>query len=277
MLKLAVIGKDVSQSQSPKMHTFLLNKMNVECRYEAVSISPEKFFSVAPDLFKRYDAFNVTIPFKTDIIPYLTEICGDAGVFGAVNTVLCNARAGYNTDGLGFLMMLENAGVEVANKTTLVIGVGGAGRSCIKKLSDAGATVYAYERNFERLKKAHSDLGCFTALKEIPLKPFDIVFNCTGIGMHDTVGKTPEVTYEQGSVKAVGSELLELCGVAVDLIYVPEESEFLRIARQCGKQTVSGGAMLFYQAYFADCIFTGREPHAEEAKEFWDCYRREAR
>ena len=156
MLKLAVIGKDVSQSQSPAMHTFLLHALGEECSYEAVSIPPENFGERAEGLFEAYDAFNVTIPFKTDIMPYLKELKGDAKTFGAVNVVLSESRTGYNTDGMGFLLMLENAGVSVQGKDVLVLGAGGAGRSCIKKLAEAGANVFAYERDEKRLEAVAS-------------------------------------------------------------------------------------------------------------------------
>lgn len=264
MLELAVIGKDVSQSQSPSMHTFILHAMGESCSYETVSIPPEEFSVRAESLFEKYDAFNVTIPFKGDIIPFLKELRGDALSFGAVNTVLAKERAGYNTDGFGFLLMLENAGVAVSGKTVLALGAGGAGRSCVKKLVEAGAKVSVYERNYERLQSVYKEFGGFTPLKEIAAADYDIVINCTGIGMHDTVGKSP-----------ASKELLSRCNTAVDLIYVPAESEFLRIARKLGKKTVNGEAMLFYQAYMADCIYLKREPSAEEAKKFWNTYREE--
>ena len=152
-LHLAVIGKDVSQSLSPSMHAFILRRLGAECKYEAISIPPEQFAERAEELFERYDAFNVTIPFKGDIIAYLSELRDDAPVFGAVNTVLCRERAGYNTDGFGFLLMLKNAGVQVKGRSILVLGAGGAGRSCIKKLTEEGAEVYAYERSEDRLQE----------------------------------------------------------------------------------------------------------------------------
>ena len=138
MLKLAVIGKDVSKSLSPAMHAFLLGKMGAAHTYEAVSIPPAQFADCAPALFSRFDAFNVTIPFKADIMPFLGSIEGDARTFGAVNTVVSRTRTGYNTDGLGFLLMLENAGLDIKGRTVLVLGAGGAGRSCIYKLAQAG-------------------------------------------------------------------------------------------------------------------------------------------
>lgn len=271
MLKLCVIGKDVSQSQSPAMHTFLLNQMGVACSYEAVSIPPAEFSAHAEALFTAYDAFNVTIPFKGDIIPYLTSVEGDAKSFGAVNTVLSKERRGFNTDGLGFMLMLENAGVNVAGKSVLVLGTGGAGRSCIKKLMEHGANVSAYERDAARLNAVYEEFGGFTPLFEVETKPYDIIFNCTGIGMHNTVGMTPSVRTAAGEIP-VGKELLSLCETAVDLIYVPAQSEFLRIAAGLGKKTVNGASMLFYQAYYADCIYLGKTPDAAEAKGYYIQY-----
>ena len=151
MLKLAVVGKDVSKSDSPKMHAFLLGKLGYSCTYDRVSLSPEEFSERAPALFERYDAFNVTIPYKGAVIPYLRELKGDALRFGAVNTVLTKARTGYNTDGFGFLLMLRNAGIEVKGRRVLVLGAGGAGRSCIGKLLEEGALVEAYELDPVRL------------------------------------------------------------------------------------------------------------------------------
>lgn len=271
MLKLAVIGKDVSKSLSPAMHAFLLGKMGAAHTYEAVSIPPAQFADCAPALFSRFDAFNVTIPFKADIMPFLGSIEGDARTFGAVNTVVSRTRTGYNTDGLGFLLMLENAGLDIKGRTALVLGAGGAGRSCIYKLAQAGAAVFAYERSAGRLDAVHAELGGFVPLRTVEPASYDLIVNCTGIGMHDTVGKTPSVRTARGEVP-VGEELLSRCGAAVDLIYEPAQSEFLRIAASLGKKTVNGNAMLFYQAYYSDCIYLERAPSAAEAKIFYEQY-----
>jgi len=274
MLKLAVVGKDVSKSQSSAMHSFLIGRMGETCRYDAVSIPPDKFSERAESLFGEYDAFNVTIPFKTEIIPFLNALEGDAASFGAVNTVLTRSRTGYNTDGYGFMLLLENAGVEIKGRSVLLLGAGGAGRSCIRKLTEAGAEVFVYERDEKRLNDVYEEIGAFVPLKTVPVRPYDIVINATGIGMHNTVGMTPAVRDEDGE-RPVGAELLSRCGTAVDLIYVPAVTEFMRIAQDAGKKTVGGAAMLFYQAYRADCIYLGREPDAKEAKSLWEEYRKE--
>lgn len=263
MLKLAVVGKDVSQSQSPSMHTYILRNLGAKCSYETVSVPPAQFTERAEELFSRFDAFNVTIPFKGEIIPFLRRTEGDARVFGAVNTVVSATRTGYNTDGEGFSLMLKNAGVEIAGKTALVLGAGGAGRSVIKKLADAGADVYAYDLRTQNLEDVYAEFGCFTPLKELIPADYDIVINVTGVGMHKTEGVSP-----------VGEDLLSRAGAAIDLIYYPRKSEFLRIAESLGKPILNGEGMLFYQAYYGDCIVLGKQPDAAEAKRLFAAYKR---
>lgn len=256
---MAVIGKDVSRSSSPKIHTFILKEWGYDCVYDALSFPEEELEQTVRRLFAEYDAFNVTIPYKLSVMPYLREIKGDAAVFGAVNTVDVPTMSGYNTDGSGFLLLLENAGIAVEDKRVLVLGSGGAGRSVIKKLLDAGADVFAFDLNRESLKKVHAEFPAFHPLDSLSNEPYDVIVNCTGVGMHHTEGISP-----------VGTELLEKCSAAVDLIYEPKKSEFLRLAENSGKKTVNGESMLFYQAYYSDCIYLKRESSADEAKALFE-------
>lgn len=273
MLKLAVIGKDVSKSLSPQMHRFILRRMGYECEYDKISLTEAKFEARAKELFARYNGMNVTIPYKQRILPFLKRLAGDAKTFGAVNTVVTGTRTGYNTDGAGFLMMLEEAGFCVKGKRVLVLGAGGAGRSCIYALREAGADVSAYERDGKRLSAVYADFGDFIPLAEISSYDFDYVFNCTGIGMHDTVGKTPFVPDQRG--EDCLARILEYAEGVVDLIYEPEESAFLRLAKEKGKRVLNGEAMLFFQAYAADCIFTDTERDRKTVVELWKHYREE--
>lgn len=263
-LKMAVIGKDVSKSLSPKMHTFIMKNLGMGCTYDAISVPENEFEERIGGILRQYDALNVTIPYKLSVIPKLKKIHDDAEVFGAVNTVKTHTLEGYNTDGIGFLLLLENAGVEVKGKRVLVLGVGGVGRSVVKKLLDAGATVCAYDLNRENLNAVKEEFPAFTALSEPKAEIYDVVINCTGVGMHKTEGISP-----------VGGDLLSLCGTAVDLIYVPPKTEFLRIAEAAGKRIVNGEPMLFYQAYYADCVFLNRAATAAEAKELFEKYKTE--
>lgn len=269
-MRLALAGRDVSRSLSPQMHAFILKSFGETCTYDLVSVPPEGFALCMEQLFS-YDGFNVTVPYKEAILPYLSELCGDAEKVRSVNTVACGRR-GYNTDGFGFALMLKNAGFAAKGKKALVLGTGGAGKSVVSSLAESGASVFAYEKDLSRVSTFHELYRRFTPLEEIPLAPFDLIVNCTGVGMHKTAGKTPEVRCG-GKTAPVGEELLSLCGVAADLIYEPAESEFLRIAKRLKRPALSGEAMLFYQAYGADCIFTGRTSSPEEAGNFYKRYK----
>ena len=260
ILRLGLIGKDVSKSISENVHTFVLGAFGVQCVYQRFSVAPSDFDNAMRTLMGDFDAFNVTIPYKREVFSYLNEIKDDAMQCGAVNTVITKTGVGYNTDGMGFLLMLQTSGVDVAGKRALVLGVGGAGRSVAVALKNAGAQVFLYRRDKHELQEACEQLGLHAA--ENPAQGgFDIVINCTGVGMHDTVGVSP-----------VNASAFVGASVAVDLIYYPKQSKFLEIAKGLGLQTVNGESMLFYQAYYADCLFLKRTPNQTEAKELYKQY-----
>ncbi len=260
-LRLGLIGKDVSKSDSPRIHTFILQELGYGCQYESFSVDSTGFDGAIRCLLGDFDGFNVTIPYKRDILEYLDGLQGDAATFGAVNTVVSGTRTGYNTDGVGFLMMARLAGVEMKEKKVLVLGGGGAGRSTAAALKNAGATVYMYQRNREKLQETCAQLG---VLEGEPYQgSYDILVNATGVGMHDTVGVSP-----------VERAAFSGAAWAIDLIYRPAQSEFLRLAEASGLQTLNGEAMLFYQAYFADCLYLGLAPKDGQAEILYHKYQR---
>ena len=263
-MKLAVIGKDVSKSDSPKMHTFIARNMGNDITYDAISIPEDAFGNWIDGVISRYDGFNVTIPYKLSVMPRLKSIEGDAALFGAVNTVRCSDLSGHNTDGLGFMLMLKNNGVETNGKKVLLLGAGGAGRAVAKKLVQGGAAVCVYDRNIKSSLSLKDDCPQVTVLNSVEPADYDIAINATGVGMHKTEGLSP-----------VGEDVLSRVGVAVDLIYVPAESAFLRVAKGLGKPTINGQAMLFYQAYYAECIYFGARPSDEQAKALFEKYLKE--
>ena len=260
IIRLGLIGKDVSKSPSEPIHIFILGEMGYVCEYQRFSVPKEDFDSTMRTLLGDFDGFNVTIPYKRDVMAYLSELTGDALDYGAVNTVVNATGRGYNTDGKGFLLMLSTAGFEVEGKKILVLGAGGSGRSTAVALKQAGATVYIYQRNKEKLVEVCEELGV-TPSADPEAGGYDMLVNCTGVGMHDTEGSSP-VTAKAFS----GAE------TAVDLIYTPPQSEFLRLAKTQGLRTLNGAAMLFYQAYFADCLYLGIQPRETQAKSLYEKY-----
>ena len=259
-LRLGLIGKDVSKSTSGAIHRFILSEFGVECEYQSFSITPQDLDSTMRRLLGDFDGFNVTIPYKRDVFEYLDGVDGSALNCGAVNTVLSATRVGYNTDVAGFMLMLTAAGITVKNKKVLVLGAGGAGRSSAVALKDAGAQVFMYRRNRAELEEVCSQLGV-QAVNDPERGGFDVVINSTGVGMHDTEGVSP-----------VGVKAFDGATVAVDLIYTPKQSKFLSIASEQGLQTLNGEAMLFYQAYYADCLYLNYSPSEEQAKTLYKKY-----
>ena len=256
-IRLALIGKDVSKSTSEQIHKFILAKLGVECAYTRFSVPLEDFDSTMRTLMGDFDGFNVTIPYKRDVMGYLSEVTGDALDYGAVNTVVTASGKGYNTDGAGFLLMLQAAKIAVKNKKILVLGGGGSGRSTAVALKKSGGQVFMYQRRREKLLETCAELH-ITPADSAEEGVFDILINCTGVGMHDSEGISP-----------VKAQAFRGASVAIDLIYTPEKSEFLKLAEGQGLQILNGAAMLFYQAYFADCLYLGIEPNVEQATELY--------
>lgn len=260
-LKLAIIGRDVSNSMSPVIHTFLAGLTHTELSYAKISVPDDKFEDEIDGILKKYDGFNVTIPYKISIIPHLNGVAGDAAAFGAVNTITARDLIGYNTDGNGFSMMLENGGVQVGGKNVLVLGGGGAGRSVTKKLADSGANVSIYDHKWHTTLRISEEFRGVTPLERVTPQPYFMIVNATGVGMHKSLGLSP-----------VDEDIIDNCEVAVDLIYAPSCSKFLELANSLGKKTLNGEGMLFYQAYFARCIFFGEQPDNADAQRLFSEY-----
>ena len=260
-LRLGLIGKDVSKSLSPEMHNFILNALGVECEYETFSVQSADFDNAMRRLLGDFDGFNVTIPYKRDVMEYLDEVVGDAFAFSAVNTVKSSTRSGYNTDGVGFLQMLSESKIDVLGKKVLVLGGGGSGRSTAAALKNAGAEVSMYQRRREKLVETCQELGVRAAVSAEE-GGYDVLINCTGVGMHDSEGQSP-----------VSEAAFAGATAAVDLIYVPEETEFLRQAKALGLRILNGAAMLFYQAYYADCIYLEMQPDKTQAESLYQAYK----
>ena len=263
-LKLALIGKDVSKSLSPKVHYFISKRMGNKIVFTNISIPENEFEQRIEGLIKELDGFNVTIPYKLSVIPHLKKVEGDGKVFGSVNTVTTWDLRGDNTDGMGFAMMLENNHVCVNGKDVLVLGAGGSGRSVSKKLLDAGANVHIYDINLDKTQSLAQEFNGITALERLEVKPYFLIVNATGVGMHESEGQSPIDEY-----------LISLCDVAVDLIYTPKKSKFLQIAEGLNKIILNGEGMLFYQAYFSECIYFGVNPDNLQAKMLFEEYLKE--
>ena len=143
-MKLGVIGAKLGHTASPAIHEKLFRILQVEGQHQYGVLEMDR--NDIPNELQRlrdegYTGANVTIPYKLDVMPYLTDISREARIIGAVNTLhfTDNGIFGYNTDYSGFGRSLDHAGIGVKTKDCVVLGSGGAARAIIQYLSDAGA------------------------------------------------------------------------------------------------------------------------------------------
>jgi len=265
MKKLALIGKDLSYSKSKEIHNFICKELGFEIKYDYFSIpKAEDLENTVNVLLQSYDGFNVTIPYKESIIKYMSQLCKDAEKYKSVNTVLCDNKQGYNTDGRGFMLMFRSENVNVKDKDILVLGSGGAAKSCIYKLIEGGGRVDVYNRTYEKVVALFNLYGGFNPLKELKIKKYDIIVNTTSVGMGSLEGVLP-----------TDKQLIEKAEVLVDLIYKPEKTAFLEYGNKLNKKIVNGEKMLFFQAYYADLLYFYIEGQDKQAEEIFLKYKGE--
>ncbi|MBQ3080271.1 MAG: shikimate kinase [Clostridia bacterium] len=222
-----LIGRKLSHSDSAIIH----EKFGLS-GYTLFEIEPEEIES----FLKRDDlrAINVTIPYKQAVIPYLTSLSREAREIESVNTIVFTSdgqRIGHNTDLWGFIYMAKRAGIDLLGKKALVFGSGGASKAAVAALKKMGAreTVVisrSGENNYENLY-LHEDA--------------QILINATPVGMYPNVN---------GS--AVDLSRFPKAAGALDMVYNPSETDFLRQARTLGIPYSNGLSMLVAQAKAAE-------------------------
>lgn len=245
MQTFGLIGNPVSHSLSPQLHRMLYEAVGFDGDYSRFHVEPQQLENVVPAMKAMgIVGVNVTSPYKRDIMPYLDEISGTAEKIGAVNTIRINENGlavGYNTDGYGFAKSLLNAGVEIAYKKFVVCGTSGAGKAVSNALLKYSAAAVVAASTHPEKGMPYSELE--------RLADMDVIINCTPLGMAPHEGESP-----------VKPEVFKNFKVAVDLIYNPAETAFLRDARLAGLQTLNGLPMLVFQGMRSFEIWTGIEP-----------------
>ncbi len=183
---------------------------------------------------KTLKGLNVTIPYKTAVIPHLDKLSKKAKKIGAVNTVKISKKGklkGYNTDWIGFSKSLQPL-LEDHHKHALILGTGGASKAVEFALKKLGIKTKCVSRTKKKKSLGYDDLN------ENAFAKFTIIVNCTPIGTFPDVNDSPKLPYDFFTPKHI----------AYDLIYNPEESTFLRKAKENGAVTKNGYSMLVYQA-----------------------------
>lgn len=253
----------MEHSLSPKIHNYIYQYLELPFEYEAVVVHSDFLSAFVHETIKKgRPGFNVTIPHKESIIPFLDEMDSSAGRIGAVNTVLNHERKlkGFNTDVIGFWIALERGEWSPKGKVML-LGAGGGARAAVEALALLGVEqLIIFDLIPERVTKLKTHFEKFHDMKitegslekddlEKKLPEIDLLINATPVGMWPKVDQSP-LSYP---------ELIPSDATVFDMVYKPVETSLLKQARSREARTISGLTMLVAQAIAADEIWLDRK------------------
>lgn len=236
MNKLGLLGRNISYSFS---RSYFKKKFEDEqitnTTYENFDIPSieelPKIIISNPDI----KGLNVTIPYKEEVIPFLTKLNKKAKAIGAVNTIKVNKKGklvGYNTDCYGFKKSLKPY-LKKRHKSALILGTGGASKAIAYTLKKLGIK-YSY------VSRTASDQVKYTygELTESIIAEHLLIINCTPLGTFPNIENHPDIPYNGITDKHI----------LFDLIYNPEETTFLKLGKERGATIINGLDMLIFQA-----------------------------
>jgi shikimate dehydrogenase len=230
-----LIGKNISYSFSKKYFTEKFSQdLYEDCDYENFDLQNIEEF---PSILKNnpnIKGLNVTIPYKEAIIPYLDTISDKAFKIGAVNVIRFTKKGnlkGYNSDWHGFKKSLEPL-LQPHHNKALILGTGGA----------AKAVAFALEQleiNYSFVsREANQNTIDYSLINATTFDNHQIIINCTPVGTSPNSSEFPPIPYNFFTPKHI----------AFDLVYNPEETQFLKKAKKQGAVTKNGKEMLVFQA-----------------------------
>lgn len=262
-----ILGSNTSVSMSPYIHNtaFKFHKLNsVFVPLQVHNLDEFIKRMVKPETREidlNFKGFSVTIPHKQSIIKHLDFLDETAGKIGAVNTVriVDGKLYGYNTDAQGFIEPLIKVCGDLNGVKVGILGAGGAARACIYALKQNGAVVKIFARNIEKAQNLADDFqvdlqDIQNSMSEIQNQK--ILINSTPLGMRGKFeGETP-----------ITAEWMKNAKLIYDLVYIPQETEFIKQAKSLGIPTIGGLEMLLAQAVEQQRIWTELNPPLEEIK-----------
>ena len=250
---LALIGNPVSHSLSPIMQNAAIKYLNLDLVYIAIPCKHEDLEIVVNSLKKmNCKGLNITIPFKQKVFDYCSEVSPVAKKVKAINTLKLNENkswSGTNTDIDGFIYPLRK--IDLINKTSIVLGSGGAARSIIQGLINLNLskiTIISRNKNslnelitnFESDIKIEGFLNTYTEVDNLISKA-DLIVNTTPVGMYTTTNDD-ELPFGKNIWKNINSNT-----IVYDLIYNPSPTALLRFCEKKGCMTINGLEMLIAQ------------------------------
>jgi len=264
--RYGLIGAGIGASLSPCLHEAEGRRHGLDLRYDLIDIAEPAVPSDLDHLLARAEAdgfagVNVTHPCKQRVVGLLDELSPQAHDIGAVNTVVFRhgRRLGFNTDAYGFTESFRRGLPGAAAGRVVQLGAGGAGAACAYAQLSAGVEhLTVVDPDADRRGLLAETLSMRFEVDRIAVAPpadlpgaladADGLVNASPVGMRATPGLPLPAT------------LLHPRLWVVDIIYLPVETELLRLARSRGLRAIGGAAMCVFQAAAAFELFTGRTP-----------------
>ena len=256
MKKFLVIGNPIEHSLSPILHNYWIKKNKIDAIYEKQKLNEDQLEQIIQQIKeKKINGINVTVPFKKAVIPYLDELSIEAKSTQSVNTIYLkdNKVMGHNTDIDGFENSIKKSKFDLNNKEVLILGAGGVVPSIIFTLLKMKASqIILSNRSREKaenLKKLFNDLKIINWGEIID---FDIIINATSVGLK----KNDKLDL---NFPKIGKDKF-----FYDVIYNPNETDFLRQGKKLNNKTQNGEKMFVYQALAAFKIWHGVQPTIDD-------------
>ncbi|NLP28122.1 MAG: shikimate dehydrogenase [Clostridia bacterium] len=241
-----LIGEKLAHSISPAIHELIFKYYGIDGEYKLYALQRDELQSFVKN--NKLRGFNVTIPYKIDIMKYLTFISPEAEAIGAVNTVFMDKGKikGYNTDYNGIDMTFKKYDISIENSSAIVLGSGGAAAAVLQYLKDKHCkdiTIVVRDKSKKiNLRDDNHKIIQYEDLSSVKTK--DILVNCTPVGMYPNV--------EQCIVE---EEFVKGFNFVFDLIYNPLNTKLLSYAMDNNIKCANGLLMLVGQAVWAESIW----------------------
>jgi shikimate dehydrogenase len=257
----AVIGNPVAHSLSPAIHNAAFEALGLDFIYVACQVQDVKGALAGMRALENFRGMSVTIPHKIEAMKYVDEIAEADRSIGSINTIIKEdgKLMGLGTDGPGALKALVDAGVNLAGRTALMLGSGGAARAIAFTLARQTGLkeLILLDINTSLLEGLAADLRAGTPVSiqsgsltegslAAAMEKADLLIHCTPIGMHPREG-----------VSLVPAGLFRPGQVVFDIVYTPLETKLLADARARGLRVISGVEMFINQAVLQFEKFTG--------------------
>ena len=252
MKKYLVIGNPINHSLSPRLHNFWIKQNQIDAIYDKEKLNPNQLEDLILKVRnKEIDGINITVPFKTTVIPYLDQLSSEAEQTKSVNTIyLKNKKViGHNTDVYGFEKAINRINFKVTDKKIFILGAGGVVPSIVYALNKMGAiNIFISNRTKAKAQMVKDIFKNINIVEWGDMPKFDVIINATSLGLDK--GDKIELDFS-----SVGNNKL-----FYDVIYNPSETNFLKIGKKLGNKCENGKLMFIYQAFSAFRLWHNVEP-----------------